>query len=179
MRFDEEKQKWIPETAEDQQFFEYAYNKGFAQAAKKQNVETDKNSSAEGQKTIDLDAIQQMINAALAPMSEQLAKTEALNKQNMIDKVVSRQQKKIPETYMTYVNGDTEQEIKASYDKAYEIYQSELKATGVVTDFGAPTPNKENAHKVIKKFSDMTPSERIELCKNDPQEYSRLKKENQ
>lgn len=178
MKFDEEKKKWIPETDEDQQFFEYAYNKGFAQASKKQNAETDKNSSAEGQKTIDLGSIEAMINVALAPITEQLARTEALNKQVMIDKVVSRQQTKIPETYMTYVSGDTEAEIKASYDKAVEKFQTDIKSIGVVTDFGAPTPKPESTTKITKKFSDMTQAEKIELCKNDPQEYSRLKKEN-
>lgn len=180
MRFDEEKQKWFPETAEDQQFFEYAYNKGFAQAAKKTSEPV---KTVEEPKTnqVDLEAIQnliaQAVQANIAPMQDEFKKATELQKQAIKEKVIARQQTKIPDMYLTLVSGETEQDIKASYDKAVETYQNELKAAGVVTSFGAPTPGQDNTPKATKSFKEMTIKEKVALCQSDPETYSRLKKE--
>lgn len=181
MKFDEVKQKWIPETDEEQEFFEYAFNKGFKQAAKKVS---EPSQSVEEPKTnmFDLEAIQnliaQTVQANIAPVQEQLTKAQEMQKQALKEKVIARQQTKIPDMYLTLVSGETEQEIKASYDKAVETYQNELKAAGVVTSFGAPTPGQDHTPKATKSFKEMTNAEKIELAKSDPELFKRLKTEN-
>lgn len=176
MRYDEEKQKWLPENDDEQKFFDYAFNKGFSQAKKSEPPK-----AVEEPKTnpIDLEAIQQMImtsvSQVVAPIQNEFTNIKMAQQETFKQSVIAKQTIKLPTTYLSLVKGETEQEINASYQQVAEQYQNELKALGMTSSFGAPTPNQTHSQTHQKSFSQMTPAEKIELCKTDPQLYSRLK----
>lgn len=178
MKFDEEKQKWLPENEDEQKFFDYAFNKGFSQAKKSEPAAPPK--TVEEPKTnIDLEAIQQLImtsvSQVVAPIQNEFASIKQTQQEAFKQSIIAKQPIKLPNTYLALVNGATEQEITASYKQITEQYQNELKALGITSSFGAPTPNLTPNPTSQKKFSQMTPVEKIELCKSDPQLYTRLK----
>lgn len=179
MKFDEEKQKWLPENEDEQKFFDYAFNKGFSQAKKSEPAAPPK--PVEEPKTnLDLEAIQQMImtsvSQVVAPIQNEFANIKQTQQETLKQSIVAKQSTKLPQTYLNLVKGATEQEIIESYKQIADQYQNELKAAGITNTFGAPTPTgNPNATHENKKFSQMTNAEKIELCKTNPELYSRLK----
>lgn len=169
--------KYIPETEEEQKFFDYAFNKGVGQGKKTApKVEEPKTETL----AFDPEAIAKMVadsvNAAVKPLYDGFNTIQATTKAQMKEKVIARQQTKLPKAYEALVDGDNEAEIKASFDKVVEQFKSEIKDAGVTFSFGAPTPGADAAgnKKPAKSFKEMTPEEKIALYKEDPEMYSKL-----
>lgn len=181
--------KWIPETPEEQTMYDTIYNKGFAQAKKNEPaptvppvVEEPKTNS-----NIDVTAIQDIIKASMGeiikPLQEQFSSLQSMSKQNLVEKVVNRQKTKLPEVYLSQLEGNTEAELKASYDTLTTKFQEDLKAIGLSTNFGSETPTSTPGGTTITdkptvSFKAMSPQEKIELYKKDPKLYSKLSDEN-
>lgn len=183
MTWNEEKQKWENLTEEEQKLADMMFNKGFSQAKKAPTAPSANTAPAvEEPKTntnIDLEAITQLIQSSvsqvIAPIQTEFTNIKTAQQETLKQSVIAKQTTKLPNTYLALVTGATEQEITASYQRVTEQYQNELKALGITSSFGAPTPNPTPTPTNQKKFSQMSPAEKIELCKSDPQLYTRLK----
>lgn len=191
MKLDETTQKWLPENEEEQKFFDYAFNKGYGQAKKSEPTpaaQPPKQAApnvVEEPKTnnFNLEAIQQMImtsvSQVIAPIQNEFVSLKTTQQEALKQAVIAKQATKLPQTYLSLIKGETEQDIAASYEQVATQYQNELKALGITSSFGAPTPTNTNPSPANnKKFSQMTNAEKIELCKSDPQLYARLKNQN-
>lgn len=185
MKLDETTQKWLPENEDEQKFFDYAFNKGFSQAKKNEPAPASaKPNVVEEPKTnMNLEAIQQMImtsvSQVIAPIQNEFVSLKQTQQETLKQSVIAKQAIKLPQTYLSLIKGETEQDIIASYQQVAAQYQNELKALGITSSFGAPTPTHTNTSPASnKKFNQMTNAEKIELCKTDPQLYARLKNQN-
>lgn len=178
MKFDETKQKWLPETEEEQEFFEYAFNKGYKQAAKKISEPVQ---AVEEPKTMDLTHIQEMmaqaVQQAIMPLQQELEATKKQTLEAKRTSFLSKQETKLPPVYQSLVTGTTEEELKNSYAQVAEQFKADLKQSGITANFGAPTPSKQDNIKPTKSLKQMSPQEKIELCKKDPELYSLLRKQ--
>lgn len=177
MKFDETKQKWLPETEEEQEFFEYAFNKGFKQAAKKAAEPV----VEEPKTNMDLTHIQEMmaqaVQQAIMPLQQELEATKKQTLEAKRTSFLSKQETKLPPVYQALVTGSTEEELSNSYTKVAEQFKADLKQSGITANFGAPTPSKQENIKPTKSLKQMSPQEKIELCKKDPELYSLLRKQ--
>lgn len=178
MKFEDN--KYVPETAEEQQFFDYAFNKGVGQGKKNiVKVEEPKPDVP----MFDMEAIAKLVADSVAagvkPLYDGFSTIQANTKAQTKEKVIARQTAKLPKAYQALVDGNTEAEIKVSFDTILEQYKSELKDAGVTLSFGAPTPGADGASKdkPAKTFKTMTPAEKIELYKSDPDTYSKISQE--
>lgn len=191
MKLDETTQKWLPENDDEQKFFDYAFNKGFSQAKKSEPTppaaqppkQVAPNVVEEPKTNLNLEAIQQLImtsvSSVIAPIQNEFVSLKTAQQETLKQSVIAKQAIKLPQTYLSLVTGNTEQDINTSYEQIATQYQNELKALGITSSFGAPTPSNTNPSPASnKKFSQMTNAEKIELCKSDPQLYARLKNQN-
>lgn len=176
MKFDEEKQKWLPETAEDQKFFDYAYNKGFAQAAKKASEPL---TQVEEPKPFDFNQFQEMmaqaVQTAIMPLKQELETTKKQTLEAKKSSFLAKQDTKLPPVYQSLITGVTEEELSNSYNQVAEQFKADLKQSGITANFGAPTPTKQEIVKPTKSFKEMSKQEKIELCQKDPELYSLLR----
>lgn len=169
--------KWIPETEDEQKLFDYAFNKGVGQGKK---TATKPEEGKLETPAFDMESIVKMVTdsvgAAVKPLYDGFNTIQATTKAQMKDKVIGRQQTKLPKAYEALVDGNTEAEIKVSFDKVMEQYKTELKEAGLTFSFGAPTPGADGAgdKKPAKAFNEMTPAEKIALYKEDPEMYSKI-----
>lgn len=172
MNWNEEKQKFENLTEEEQRLADTMFNKGFSQAAKKSQPEVAQNTITPEQiETL----LAQAVSKAITPLQQELEITKKQSEEAKKTNFLAQQETKLPAVYAALVTGSNESEWQNSFKTVEEQFKQDLKATGITANFGAPTPNKSPEIKLTKNFKEMTPAEKIELCKKDPDLYSRLK----
>lgn len=176
MKFNETKNKWLPETDEEQEFFSYAFNKGFSQA-KKSVTESQAQPEVANNTTptFDIEAMQKMmaeaVAAAVAPIQQELNSTKQASIAAQKQSFMAKQETKLPAIYENLITGSNEAEWQTGYNNALEQYKADFKVT---TNFGAPTPSAPKAKVSAKSFNKMSIQEKMEMYKNDPELYKQL-----
>ena len=181
MNWNEEKQKFEDLTAEEQRLADLMYKKGFGQAAKKyeQQPEVANNTT----QAFDMSEMQKMmaeaVAAAVAPIKQELETTKQDTIEAKKQSFLAKQETKLTPVYASLVTGATEEEWAANYKKVAEQFKQDLKQSGVTASFAAPISKEvANIHTPSKKFSEMSMAEKMDLCRKDPELYTRLKKQN-
>ena len=109
---------------------------------------------------------------AVAPLQQELEATKLSTLETKRQSFITQQETKLPPIYENLISGSSESEWQEGYSKAVEQYKADFKLT---TNFGAPTPSPAKAKVPTKDFKEMSPAEKIELCKNDPELYAQLR----